>query len=415
MTDQLCEQLTQEYNHAQTLGKKLKNAFEKGKTNKDFSSARKIKSTLRERIEKIREKFTYPDKIFLEELDKEKTLKKIKEITSSHPSSLMHMPAYRALERIFQSLDTVIWKKDIKFTERSYDRFVKGLVNRKGVLSAIFKTAPLSKKEEQLSHLFALIHSVFLNKFLKSDTVLNIKKTIPKELEDYFGCFLMRGKISVEKVGDRLGTSMFGGVIKADIAGDWACDGIKGGVVIIKKAGYNLASRMDGGTVYAKEVGDSPGNNKEDGTLLVEKWKMQYAYFHEKTYFYNNQDQNYYDLPVYYATADDAKIYPLKEKDLSFELESFKDEKEGLRIIESLPPNPSSITEDMKGGILVLRQAPTHNIGEGMEDGILIIEDLATSKEEVRKRLSPHRKGGVIMMRVPDPYNPGETILEEVG
>lgn len=279
----------------------------------------------------------------------------------------------------------------------------------------------------QTMGLLPVIHSVFLNQYLESDTVLNTKGELPEELSFAFGCFLERGRINVEKVrhgaghgmkggflnitkhaGSNLGSEMTGGVINAKEAEDFVGSMMKGGVINVFTAKDYVGFRMKGGVINIDKCGNELGKEGEGGTILLNRDE---ALDSNRAQIFLNNGISFCQYSQKYRIYFEERTGSVEIHDRE-ELMKFFEEKKGIGILlDNQVPFPA---QGLKGGILVFHQLPEENVGEGMEDGLLILENPEISKKEVKERLSTKRKGGLVMMRVLNPLDLPMTILKIV-
>jgi len=267
---------------------------------------------------------------------------------------------------------------------------------------------------------------------------LNGGRIVAEEVGDTAGFEMKSGELVVGDAGDDFCQSMAGGLAKASRVGKSAGHWLKGGKLVLGEAGYNLGSGMEGGAIIAKTAHGEAGVFSKQGVMLVEKTgprfgraatggvlinqSSSYDIGHEipkntnATFMTNGggfssalnqvpEQGFYFNGDEYLSHGQRSPNILLWEKD---RLDFIKDKSRMIevlaRIIET-DYKDTSITEGMKGGIMVIDGDPeVDNIGEGMTGGVVIFENAGSSVETMRQRISKKRKPGegLILMRVID-------------
>lgn len=262
------------------------------------------------------------------------------------------------------------------------------------------------RRESGQELLYQNLCTVFLNSVLKQRPLLDLRDCSPKLINNCEG--LNKGVVLVDSVLEK--------------GGEWSnC------IIIAEDGGNELGLNKLSGVIIAKKaqgkVGQMYQTIKEPirSTILVEDSSViNPLECKTRLYSLRNVDAKKWSLGASYyvelagMNAMDEILPTLN----SIELNAFKEVKCGLIVIdkkslESLPE--SEITEGFEDGIIVLRALPSKELGKGMTGGVIIIETNNTL-EEIQAVLSdeyiPGR--GIILRRVPDRKNRGETKLEVI-
>ncbi|MCL5411086.1 MAG: hypothetical protein M1324_04610 [Patescibacteria group bacterium] len=173
-------------------------------------------------------------------------------------------------------------------------------------------------------------------------------------------------------------------------------------IVLTDQVGDKYGSMPEYGVLIAKSAGEQVGG-RETTTVLVEK-NISFS-SGNGCYIYDQKTGSYqHTFTSAVGTISDKvkAINNINEYQDFTETVTYGNNR--LEIITNPDQFSDSITEGLKTGILVLRKTPRANIGKGMGQAVVIIEDLDTTPEEARTRISQeNRSGGVILMRLPDP------------
>ncbi len=285
-----------------------------------------------------------------------------------------------------------------------------------------------------------LLLSKTINQSMEADTELRCEE-LPPYLENYFGIGLQKGKISVNKTGNQLGMLMSGGQIEASEAGDYAGEYMRGGVLKLGNCGNELGMFAPDGVIYVtgdvKSFGDtggstykvviiaesatSPSSPNSDAVTLVSKdyidglesrrdlGNNKYSYC---TIYYNPEVNHYYRANTTKMAIDfifdSSSLQEFKTKDTNN-----YGERANIGILNTPRIIDAAELSGMKKGLLICNDLPKGELGEGVTGGVIIINDLEKTPDEVRSQISKNRKpgDGLILMRVPDPENEGKTKL----
>jgi formylmethanofuran dehydrogenase subunit C len=317
------------------------------------------------------------------------------------------------------------------------------------------------------------LNSFFLRRTMKPESVITIKN-LPEKLQYGFASNFSAGKIIIDKVDKVVGAHMSGGEIVIEKAGFAAGDqmtggrltigedtgptgySMKGGKIVVERnitednSGSPFAYESTHGTIVANivesesagcgswtdilinkamkgkigegkgggamivnrahgDLGRPDGYNRKEcfATLLVGEYDDNHAQWSNfETYSYDDKDKNYRDL----RKQEVVSSYIANDEELT----EFKKKRCGLVIINKFSNIEENITEGMDGGIVVLEQLPTSELGKGMNRGAVVIDIPGITKERIRKVLSKDRDYGLILMRVPDPDDQRKTKLMDV-
>ncbi|MCX6808292.1 MAG: hypothetical protein NTW50_01320 [Candidatus Berkelbacteria bacterium] len=247
------------------------------------------------------------------------------------------------------------------------------------------------------------------------------------------GLVLIGGKLEIGQSGSQCGMSMTGGELivdetegsfccsmdsgraKAKVVGDSACNSMHGGSVMIGQAGDGCARLMDGGFVYfekVNQVAEIKGGNivVEDSNYLhpIDIEYMERIWHREKIWIQaGSYVSRYVDLSSK-SLVDKSRVVP--HQDL---LDGANNSESPFEIYEGHELNGFNPTEGLQKGFVVLHQS-LPEYGKNMTGGAVIIEAKGVSIEQVRTKISPEKKGGFILMRLPNPEIAGETHLVDV-
>jgi formylmethanofuran dehydrogenase subunit C len=329
--------------------------------------------------------------------------------------------------------------------------------------------------QESISHsIIRGLNSIFLEKTMKAESSL-VLNDLPKELTAYtFGAKLKTGRIEIDEVDNGLGQEMSGGEIVAKKAGTHAGSGMtggrlaigevcgttgssmQGGKIVVERSvskdesGCPFAYESDHGTIIANIVEDEVagcgswtdilineakrgklGAGKGGGTLIANRSHGELGrpdgYSRKEcfaTLLVGEYDDGYPQGSNFetYSYNDNNKIYiDLRKREVvssyianDEELTEFKKKRCGLVVVNKYSDIQQNITDGMDGGIVVLKQLPTSELGKGMNRGAVVVDIPGITKERIRKVLSKDRSYGLILMRVPDPDDPKKTKLIDV-
>lgn len=379
---------------------KLAKEFKEGVDSKDFSLARQTKKDIQAKMNEIRESLLVFPKIFLETLNKKETFEKINEVMEvAWRHSTFNETVYKKIEKIFEE---VRFPSRYYIGEQGYRKFVEGLV--------VWLNEKVPSTPRDNPFLLPIINSVFLNKYLKPGSTLTIKNELPDKLKLFFASHLKHGRINIDidDIGLDAGMEMQGGVLNIKKSTRGAGKYMKGGVIVVKEGSGKIGHDMAGGVICVVKSQGTLIDHIRDGRIIIgeshpdDRYESVLSkYICQYISVINQYDQyGHIDWEVH---NQEALEFVLRLGDMI------------ISIHESESKNISNPTKGMKGGVVLLYKVYQETLGEGMEGGVLIIEDNTISKEEVKKRIVYGRQGGVIMMRVPDPNDPNTTFLEVVG
>ncbi len=348
----------------------------------------------------------------------------------------------------------------IKLNSKYYKRFLKEYL-RSRFYADIVKLADKysfgSEVKGDMKTIFAqIVNTIFLN--LGCDGEKIIINDIPKPLSDYFvigldnpradlqvvkagnffGAIMKNGSLKAVEAGDSAGISMTGGKIIIDHAGEGCGTSMKGGELVVLEAGDNFCSSMDGGKAKANKIGDRAFTYMHGGSGYVEKagedccrgMKNGFVYFDEAVGFGAIEGGEVL-ADKFETTADDR--HPLSLEDNSLVPKYITPDGTGLvelsgdneifysSLIQHKDQNSFIITADaelkdtnptagLQRNLIVLRQR-VDNIGYLMTGGAIVLEIEDLTIEEAKSLISKDKTGGLILMRVADPENPGKTKL----
>lgn len=292
-----------------------------------------------------------------------------------------------------------------KITSQMYQRFLEALLDPQ-----IKKNTEIDWAKRSAVGL-EFLNSVFLDFSLAENGRVNMDQPLPKDFDSSFGFGWKEGTANLLEVGDWLGERMTGGQIYAKKAKFGAGFNMAGGVLRVEEAGEGLAPDMYGGTIIVKKAAMEAGrvsqsmktseSNGSGGTILFEKIQSFADSVNPNIIFcsYNAKDNIYYTM----TGTDTDQIREIKPMSSDNDLRNAHDRMAGVYMIDDVTKFTYPVTRGWGNGVLVLRDLPEKNIGEGMFGGAVIIES-TLPVEEVRSRvMKENRLGGFILMRVPDP------------
>lgn len=470
--DRSCETVSQSLKTIKKLLQDLGRVIDGEKV--DQSAALSLKSDIENKIEAIYEKIG-PETFFMDQIRDEEKWKRVFECFAQ-PPNIYELREYKKMFSLF-----CYFSSEIELTDRSISNFWRLFLSDPFIIKKkkqLFAKRKGSYREGDETRLNAFFQALFVNKFIKDDTILNFSD-FPKEFSKFVGAYLGRGTLIADKVDTGCGHRATGGSIcvntAAQFAGDYATnlnlkideafgmngslwqkgklkigkhterglgyrqksgfiqvdtaqdnlvEAMTGGVLLCKKAGDNLGTSASGGVIICDDAGRNIGDyskssTPETATFLLKKYESissdcrAQVFMYEENGIYNQWDNvrgpGYWHIvvPLISGSHDD----------------DFKKDGSGLYIVrkgissESLGENYiSDLLDGLKGGIVVLRESEIpKNLGQGMIDGAVIIENyLVQSKEgltELKNKICKEREGGVILARVVDPEDPKKTIL----
>jgi len=411
----------------------------------------------------------WPDFAFIEALKRKETFYALKGIVESCAYQFNDLKSFSLslLDSVTYFLSSLREGGYLPLDSKSYKRFIVNLAKdgeiAKNLVAIVRSLRPIWDQRMDKHYLesvgsdtlFTIINSAFLELFLEEKQTLDLSDfDLPWQVSENFGLGLNRGEIKIKKAGQYAGAWLHGGEIQVEVAkdfagfemeggkivakkvGDFAGAGMKAGCLVAEKSGQMPGVEAKGGTIYVYESGNRAGERAEGGTFVVEQgFGIASSIASNKPYFITGEmstfSSSYRDYPEQAICYDEDSEYPEKSEYLdrlqrspvlitsSKQLEVFRNASNGVVAIpnfEGSPVNENTpeLCKGMNGGAMVFKTAPEANIGEGMEGGILIIEDRNISIEELRSRISPGKKGGLILLRVPDPERSTRTRLVDV-
>jgi glutamate synthase domain-containing protein 3 len=364
-------------------------------------------------------------------------------------------------ECITPHIQTVIKYRGVAV--RDYARFMKELVTSKIVEKTIDRVdSEISKSRSKNSQIFNLsenelyasLNTSFLQEIISEKQTLDLRNIkIPAALFDYFAFGLSQGKIILDRAGtavggwldgghivvneagviagigmrrgridansanDSFGMNMSGGVATAEVCKKWAAQSISGGVCFVRETEEAAGIKAEGGIVMV-ESGKNVGEKTvgENPLFLISEW-AKYDYnvkqFITSKCYQRHIKRSSWQPEGYYDAGDLG----------GFDVDSVQEFREvvdgnGLAIVHESRwaklLGPNNLFEGMKSGVALFRKAPLFDIGRGMLGGVVIIEDENVTIEEIRKRISPKKQGGLILLRVRNKDNPDITTLVDV-
>lgn|GEM_PF-1658037 len=255
-----------------------------------------------------------------------------------------------------------------------------------------------------------MFRSVLLNLVFEKKPLINLEGINPQYYNN--GMFLRPGVLLATRLEKQGGAHSGGTIIVEDGGEDLGFDKLCG-VIIAQKAsgsvGVTAQERPSRATILVEDA----------SRLMSARCKARLYKFQANTTvpLGTNPSPSVWQpkLGGYLDVEDLKRIPVLKTSD---ELHAFIEGKSGLVLIDERrfdEVDETTLTENFEDGIMVLRRLPSGNLGKGMRGGVIIIET-NNSLEEIQAVLSdeyiPGR--GIILRRVPDQKNKGETELEVV-
>ncbi|MCX6809034.1 MAG: hypothetical protein NTW50_05225 [Candidatus Berkelbacteria bacterium] len=355
-------------------------------------------------------------------------------------------------------------RSSVKLKSESYGKFLDRLIrnpeiheNLKMIITeiSIFHSGRSENSlvnQIGIRELLAALNSCFLEEFLGEDQTLDIRNySVPMGLFIFFGVGLSHGKIISRKLGRGAGNYLRGGELWVDEVEEWAGEGVMGGKISVGKAGDCFAARIKGGVAVAERSGDSPGVEGKGGVVVVHHGGDKLgsratngAYIGEEAkdiakgsisslatflageeadiniHYKTNHSYSvakfrgiatYISTSSHYFNGTGGTANVITNND---QLTNFLESGVGFNTIPSHVPKLYNHVEAMKGGILVLKRIPDHDIGEGMTGGAIIIDDPKVSIDEVRPKISKTKSGGLILLRIWDKTDLDKSRLVDV-
>ncbi|MCX6809028.1 MAG: hypothetical protein NTW50_05195 [Candidatus Berkelbacteria bacterium] len=323
----------------------------------------------------------------------------------------------------FQTIFADFTKKRNQFGTRQYQSFLNFMKSPEylAARNRIEKLAGLSEENETL-YLPIFLNAIFLDKLMEKDSVVTLSEP-PPDLNDFFGAYLTRGKIVLERAGNslgykmrggvivvseadsRLGNRMSGGKIFAETAGVFAGDHLRGGYLHVGEASFAFASEMSGGLAVTRKTEQissfrsgnvifdrvlPPVVNHSTNEMRVWHLQVEELTFGGRQINYLNQYSTPSHIPVVHSRVVVSEL--LND-------DGFIESAAGMFY-------STNITRGMYKGILLLRSLPDI-FGENMTGGVIIVERANTTIEQVREKIAESKSGGAILLRV---YDTGDEI-----
>lgn len=423
--------------------KSLKTDFDSN-LNEQFSSEKieelfSVKNEIETKSRELKEKID-PKIVFFKELNNEMNWIKFQELYKQRDQSKLNIETDYEMFRI--AFGNFVPYGELR--NEGYRHFLEDLSSDPSVIQKIYD---LHKHRFLAENTIAqaYINSLFLNKFMKEDTVLTVDYEIPEPLGHNFAMLLERGTINLDNapsgtgkyqrggkinvtrsLGD-LGHNAMGGRISVSINNDPApcycannsilktkeLDRVgrsaENIIVFTDRAGDHFGDMPKGGVLIANSAGRHVGGTG-DTTVLVEK-NESYSSTYAVCYRYSSENNTYRQIAIDSMGTCSGEIGTIDS------VVGYRDLINGrtkLGIIEDPEQFSENITDGLKTGILVLKKTPKFNIGKGMGQAVVIIEDPDITPDEAKTRISKeNRSGGLILMRIPDPTedNPNNSKL----
>ncbi len=402
-----------------------------------LSQGKSKKETLEKLVTIYENKYPQIDKIFLSAFDSE-SLEKLQEQqigSLSMPDNIV----FKLGEHIAELT------KLPPFNKLKYLQFIRRLKSF------------IAKQEITDKKIVSKLNSLFLNLFLDENAEINLKvDELPSILQAEFGLGLNCGKIKIDQLYcDRAFNRMQGGHVEVgqilgDITNSQIAYEMKGGRLIIGKTNVlAVAQILKSGTLSIGEIENGTfGDSAMGGTAFVGNIKITATakvYDHiltaasGGTFIINNVDSPrkiqidinkkahatvliksarnkiiynqplqphiYSDRIAYYDESSDKfrylhkgyQIYDMEQDTMAYltarPLENWiyrvKTQEFARRIQYNL----------LEGGILIMNNADTFEIGKGQKGGAIIINDPNLTYEEACKRVAPisERLGGIVL------------------
>lgn len=434
---------------------KLKKAFHEFGSNLDSADSDNIKNLvqesedLKEMVLETQREVISPVRSFLKELEKPGVIEKIRAIVEQERGD---GERFRLVSALFDKLpsglifDDTVYKDFLE--EIGFDsNYATDIINECERISDDFNY-------DIINHL----NSVFLNKFMKSDSVLTMDD-LPPRLSYYgFGSYLEKGTIKLKNAKRGLGHGAKKTTFIAERTGDHpgvASQDCRFSIGEISGSIEELGRRT---RIECQEFSGKLHSCQEKATISVNKeFRGDFGLQNKNiSMFCNRSVLNVYNYnPSNTFISNDAKkvfvtdtpgVTLLKHKlndskrsyyydDSSRQYIPMKDSEQPPKVLDNpaeiatevldFEGNGIGIIDDYSGfadnqnpciqithGILVLRKLDDRfPVGEGTSGGAIIIDVPKLSPEEAKQKISKNRPGGLILMRMRDQNDPGTTKL----
>ena len=267
------------------------------------------------------------------------------------------------------------------------------------------------------------------------------RKVHVKYAGNCLGYYLNGGMITFEHARNSIGMGMEKGIISGEHGGEMSGMLMRGGRMYFRTAGEKCGWCSSSGTIFVNEYANMDlGNgsidtnfivghmehlpwNKKAGVIIAREaslmpvGKITYTAlvsrffvgtdaqrqaliknFEGNVYGYNESAKEYFE---HLHNAEVAK--PRTDS----ELDTWKEQRGGLCVIDDLSGFQKPLTEGVKDGIMVIRTVDLpENIGAGMKGGVIVFDHPDLTPEKVKERVNYDPTGAPVMLvRVPDEEN----------